>query len=159
MLGMVWTEYEKKEEIIPWPMKDYPKSPSKWIEECRRWNGLLELYAEVLEEPKEEEILNAWCAFLLDERSDKHNRVDFCERKLDLLNNSPDVVALGSRFLGFAPELHESTRKFLRKKSKEKEVDLLARKFARKSLKPLSRLTPNELAFVFENPKPNELGK
>ena len=158
-LGLVWTEYEEIGVVIPWPMKEIPKCPSGWIEKCHKWKTCLSEYSN--EDPKEEEILKAWCTFNSDISNSQSWRRRGLEAHLKAVKNEPDFAVFGSDLLGFNLDLHKRVLAALGGEGTT-NWDKLVRKHARKSREPETQFAPYWPTFTPEHgkePEPSDIKK
>ena len=105
-LGLVWTEYEEFGVVIPWPMNHVPNCPSQWIEKCDDWNKYLGEYSNG--NPRQEEILKAWCVFNSGLQSEEQKPLEYY--LLEAQKNTPDFGAFASDLFGLAPDLRAKVR-------------------------------------------------
>ena len=158
-LGLVWTEYEKIGVVIPWPMKEIPKCPSDWIKKCDKWKTCLNKYSNG--DPKEEEILKAWCTFNSDISNSQSGRRRGLEAHLKAVKNEPDFAVFGSDLLGFNLDLHKRVLAALGGEGTT-NWDKLVRKHARKSREPETQFAPYWPTFTPEHgkePEPSDIEK
>ena len=149
-LGLVWTEYEKTRVVVPWPMNDIPRYPSKWIEKCNEWNSCLGKYSKDSGNPTEEEILKAWCAFNSSLQSQVKKSLEY-HLGLEAIKKNADIGALASDLFGLDPVLRKKVRDALGGEERTDNWDDWMQKNARKQkVEDKTRFAPYPLAFVPE---------
>ena len=149
-LGLVWTEYEDKRVVVPWPMNDIPNYPSQWIEKCNEWNSCLSKYSKDSGNPTEEEILKAWCAFNSGLQPPEIESLEY-HLALKTIKNKTDFGAFASDLFGLAPDLRARVRDALGGEEGTNNWDNWMRKHARKHKEEeKTRVAPYPLAFAPE---------
>ena len=146
-LGLVWTEYEEREVVVPWPMSDIPNCPSDWIKKCNEWNTCLGEYSNG--NPTQEEILKAWCAFNSGLQSQAEKPLEY-HLGLEAIKNNPDFNALGSNHIGLDPDLRSRVRDVLGGEEGTRDFDDWVREHTRKQEEKTTRFATYPLAFAPE---------
>ena len=145
-LGLVWTEYEELGVVIPWPMNHVPNCPSQWIEKCDDWNKYLGEYSNG--NPRQEEILKAWCAFNSGLQSEEQKPLEYY---LNALKNDRKFAAFGSQFLGFKRDLREIVRSVLGEQGTSNWDDWIQEHARKQKAEDKTRPAPYPLAFAPEH--------
>lgn len=146
-LGLVWTEYEDNEMVVPWPMGDIPNCPSDWIKKCNEWNTRLDEYSNG--NPTQEEILKAWCAFNSGLQSQAKKPLEY-HLGLKAIKNNPDFRVFGSDHIGLDPDLCNRVRDGLTGEEGTRDFDEWVRNHTRKQEEKTTRFAPYPLAFAPE---------
>ena len=148
-LGLVWTEYEEKRVVVPWPMNKIPNYPSQWIEKCSEWNSCLSKYSKDSGNPTEEEILMAWCAFNSGVQPPVDKTLEYY--LLEATKNTLDFGAFASDLFGLAPDLRAKVRDALGGEEGTSNWDDWMQDHARKHKEEeKTRFAPYPLAFAPE---------
>ena len=148
-LGLVWTEYEEKRVVVPWPMNEIPNYPSQWIEKCSNWNSCLNNYSKDAGNPTQEEILKAWCAFNSGVQPQENKSLEY-HLGLEAIKNNTDFNALGSNYIGLDPDLRSRVRDVLGGEEGTCDFDGWVLEHTRKQEEKTTRFAPYPLAFAPE---------
>ena len=147
-LGLVWTEYEEDGVVVPWPMNHVPNCPSQWIERCDEWNKYLGEYSNG--NPRQEEILKAWCAFNSGSQPQENKSLEY-HLELEAIKKNANFGALASDLFGLDPVLLDKVRDALgREERTDYWDDWMQDQAGKQKEEDKSRFAPYPLAFAPE---------
>ncbi len=168
-LGFVWTEDAIRNVIIPWPMPNLPRGPSKWVKRFRQWKSALKIHENGENSSSAEGLLMAWCDFVVanDKKNEEKKKVaamlspgECCHESLkDHVkrlrgSRSGRLVAdlLSREDFGLSPEI----RKILERDNPSELVDSSIANLSRKASGDLDRMDYISIAFdaAFGEPAP-----
>ncbi|MYC83218.1 MAG: hypothetical protein F4X19_14160 [Acidobacteria bacterium] len=148
-LGLVWTEYEEKRAVMPWPMINIPNFPSQWIDRCNEWSSCLAKYSKDSDNPTQEELLKAWCSFNSGLQPQAKESLEY-HLGLKAIKNNPDFKVFSSDHIGLDPDLSRRVRHVLAGEEAARDYDDWVRKNTRKREEITTEFAPYLLAFAPE---------